>query len=138
MDSGLATSSRPGMTGWGRNADGLLPRSVPDRPCERGVAVSGGIGAVDHLRRDAHRQLCAWRVLYAWRLCRVHADRTLFRRARVLGRHCRSRPDRRRAWGAGGDDPAAADLSVARAVPAARDLRPDADGRGYRGADLGT
>ena len=121
-----------------RTAHGLLLRSVPDRPRQRGVAVPGRVGAVDHLRRDADRELCPWRVLHARRLCRVHADRALLRRVRLLGRHRRCGAGRRRRRRAGRDGAAAADLPCAGTVPVARDLRPDADGPGYRGADLGT
>src|SRR4029077_17352419 len=64
-------------------ADGLLLRTVPDRTCQRGVAVPGRFGPVDHLWRDADRQFRPWRVLYARRLCRLHADRIFFRRARL-------------------------------------------------------
>src|ERR1700676_2432195 len=53
---------------------GLLLRPVPDRTCQRRFAVSGGIWAVDHLRRDADRQFRPRRVLYARRLRGVHAD----------------------------------------------------------------
>ena len=118
-------------------ADGLLLRSVPDRSCQRGVAVSGRLGAVDHFRRDADRQFRAWRVLHARRLCCVHADRAIFRRARILGRHCRGQPDRRGGRRAGRDDIAAADLSFTGIVSAAGDLRAHPDGRGPGGADLG-
>ena len=45
--------------------------------------------------------------------------------------------DRRRGRRAGRDGAAAADLSRARTVSAAGDLRPDPDGRGSGGADLG-
>ena len=120
-----------------RTANGLLLRSVPDRSCQRGVAVSGGVGPVDHFRRDADRQFRPWRVLHARRLCRVHADRAIFRRDRILGRHRRRGADRRRRRRAGRNGAAAADLSCARIVSAAGDLRPDPDGRGSRGADLG-
>ena len=120
-----------------RTADGLLFRPVPDRSCQRGVAVSGGVGAVDHLRRDADRQFRAWRLLYARRLCRVHADRAIFRRDRLLGRHrCRG-ADRRCDRRAGRNGAAAADLSCAGTVSTAGDLRPDPDGRGSGGPDLG-
>ena len=51
----------------------------------------------------------------------------------LLGR----RADRRGARRSGRDGAAAADLSIARTVPAARDLRVDTDGRGSGGADLG-
>src|SRR6266511_2133337 len=68
-----------------RTAHGLLLRSVPDRSRQRGVAVSGRVGAVDHLRRDADREFRPWRLLHARRLCRVHADRALLRRAWLLG-----------------------------------------------------
>ena len=121
-----------------RTADGLLLRPVPDRSCQRGVAVSGGVGAVDHLRRDADRQFRPWRVLHARRLCRVHADRAIFRRDRLLGRHRRRGADRRCGRRAGRDGAAAADLSFAGIVSVAGDLRPDPDGRGSGGADLGT
>src|SRR5215208_4742408 len=67
-----------------RTAHGLLLRSVPDRPRQRGVAVPGRVGAVDHLRRDADREFRPWRVLHARRLCCVHADRAVLRRARLL------------------------------------------------------
>src|SRR3984957_8772206 len=70
-----------------RTPNGLLLRPVPDRSCQRSVAVSGGVGPVDHLRRNPDRQFRAWRLLYARRLCRVHADGEIFRRARPLGRH---------------------------------------------------
>ena len=78
-----------------------------------------------------------WRVLHARRLCRVHADRALLRRARLLGRHRRRGAGRGRRRRAGRDGAAAADLPCAGTVPVARDLRPHADGPGYRGADLG-
>ena len=119
-------------------AHGLLLRSVPDRACQRRFAVSGRVRTVDHLRRDADRQFRPWRVLYARRLRGVHADRAFFRRARVLGRHCRRGADRRRGRRRRRNAAAAADLSRARAVPVARDLRPDADGRRSRGAHLGS
>jgi len=120
-----------------RTANGLLRRPVPDRSCQRGVAVPGRLGPVDHLRRDADREFCTRRLLYARRLRGVHADRALFRRARLLGRHRRSRTGRGRGRRDRRDAAAAADLPFARAVPVARDLWPDADGRGPRGADLG-
>ena len=112
-------------------------RPVPDRPCQRGVAVPGRVGPVDHLRRDADRQFRAWRLLHARRLSRVHADRTVCRRAWVLGRHCRSCARGRRRRRHRRDGAAAADLSFAGTVPTAGDVRPDADGRGPRGAGLG-
>src|ERR1700726_3195982 len=66
-------------------AHGLLLRPVPDRTCQRGIAVSGSVGPVDHFRRDADRQFRPWRVLHARRLCRVHADRAILRRHGILG-----------------------------------------------------
>ena len=54
-----------------------------------------------------------------------------------LGRHCRRRARGRRGGRSGRDGAAAADLSRARTVSVARDLRADLDGRGSRGADLG-
>ena len=117
--------------------NGLLLRPVPDRACQRGVAVSGGVGAVDHFWRDADREFRAWRVLHARRLRRLYADRTMVRRARLLGRHRRRGAGRRCDRRHRRDAVAPTDLSRAGAVPAARDLRPDADGGRSRRADLG-
>src|SRR5205085_7912199 len=116
---------------------GLLHRPVPDRSCQRSVAVSGRLGAVDHLRRDADREFRARRVLYARRLRRVFADRSFLRCVRILGRHHYRRPGCCRGRRAGRDGAVAADLSLARIVSIACDLWPDPDGRGPRGADLG-
>ncbi len=125
--------STPALT----DRHGLLHRSVPDRVGERGVAVSGCLGPVDHLRRHAYREFRAWRLLYARCLCRVHPDRAVFGRLRFLGRHRSGGADRRARRCPGRDAAVAADLSCAGTVSTARDLRPDPDGRGSRGADLG-
>ena len=64
-----------------RTANGLLLRPVPDRSCQRGVAVSGGVGAVDHLRRDADRQFRPSRLcLCSAPMLAFTLDRTVFRR----------------------------------------------------------
>ncbi|MEY9475724.1 hypothetical protein ABH992_008123 [Bradyrhizobium yuanmingense] len=120
-----------------RIADGLLRRTVSDRSRQRSVAVPGGLGPVDHFRRDPDREFRARRLLHDRRLHRLHVDRAPVRCVRLLGQHrdrrVRRGADRRHRR----DGAAPAHLSCARAVPAARDVRPDLDGRGSRRADLG-
>ncbi len=102
-----------------------IRRPVPDRSCQRGLAVPGGLGAVDHLRRHPHRESSpmarstCWAPMSPFTLAeRLPATRSASGAAsssRLLVVAVARRADR--------DGAAAPDLSGAGAVPVARHLR---------------